>query len=166
MPSAFGPLSVIGIIRTSFKQAEGTPIQPVYSQGSEGTVEILPEYSAGLSGLEGVERIWLLYWFHACSDTRLRVVPFLDDQERGVFATRAPCRPNRIGLSCVRLKEITGDLLKVVDVDILDQTPLLDIKPYIPDFDAFPKSRCGWFERRAHRKATADDRYRSNEPDA
>jgi tRNA-Thr(GGU) m(6)t(6)A37 methyltransferase TsaA len=115
--------------------------------------------------LEGVQRIWLLYWFHACSESRLRVVPFLDDQERGVFATRAPCRPNPIGLSCVRLKQVSKDSLRIADVDILDGTPLLDIKPYIPQFDAFPRSRSGWFEARTRKETTADNRFRSTEPD-
>jgi tRNA-Thr(GGU) m(6)t(6)A37 methyltransferase TsaA len=133
----FFRLTPIGVIRTPFREAAGTPIQPRQAKGVKGTVEVLERFQEGLKDLEGFERIWLLYWFHRAAPARLRVVPYLDRQQRGLFATRAPCRPNPIGMSCVRLLQVKGSLLTVAGVDILDGTPLLDIKPYVPEFDGF-----------------------------
>jgi len=143
-----------------FKDPVGTPIQPVFAHGAEGTVEVFPAHADGLHDLDGFERIWLLYWFDRAPAARLRVVPFRDEVERGLFATRAPCRPNPMGLSCVRLLRIEHTLLTVVGVDILDGTPVLDIKPYVPEFDAFPQSRAGWLENRAAGRVLADHRFR------
>ena len=140
-------LQPIGLIRTPHRQAEGTPIQPRWAAGIEGTVEVFPEFAPGLRDLDGFDRIWLLYWFDRAREAQLEVVPCLDTQTHGVFATRAPSRPNPIGLSCVRLLAVEGSRLRVAELDMLDGTPLLDIKPYAPDCDVFPVERIGWFAR-------------------
>jgi len=136
----------IGIIHSALKKKEETPIQPVYARGIKGSVEIFDEYTDGLHDLEGFSHIYLLYHFHKAGDVRLVVRPFVDDMPRGVFATRAPCRPNPIGVSLVRLNQIRGDILDIEDIDVLDGTPLLDIKPYISRFDSRDSVRCGWQE--------------------
>ena len=137
-------LHPIGVIHGPHLQAEETPIQPVYAQGIRGRAEILPEYMDGLRDLEGFSHVYLLYWFHKAAAPRLIVKPFLDDATHGVFATRAPCRPNPIGLSVVRLLKCEANVLHLEDVDILDGTPLLDIKPYVTRFDYREGARCGW----------------------
>jgi tRNA (adenine37-N6)-methyltransferase len=150
----------IGIIHSSYKEATGMPIQPVFAEGTESSVEVCPQYAEGLCDLEGFERLWLIYWLHKASSARLRVVPFRDTTERGIFATRAPCRPNAIGLSCVRLLSVSRNVLTIAGVDILDGTPLLDIKPYVPKFDAFTNSRAGWCDQAPPSARThADDRF-------
>ena len=136
----------IGIIHSPHKEAEETPIQPVYARGIEGTAEIFPAYIDGLRDLEGFSHIYLLYHFHKARPAKLIVKPFLEDTPRGVFATRAPCRPNPIGFSVVRLVKIEGHVLRLEDVDVLDGTPLLDIKPYVSRFDHRENVRCGWQE--------------------
>ena len=158
-PSLPSGLVTIGVIHTPFAQPAGTPIQPRYAQDARGKVIIKLEYQAGLADLEGFERIWLIYWMDRASAPRLTVKPFMDTQEHGVFATRSPCRPNPIGLSCVRLIEIKGCELLIAEVDIVDQTPLLDIKPYVPEFDVYDVQRCGWFDRRGVNLTKADDRF-------
>lgn len=160
------PLRVkpIGVIHTPFREAAGAPIQPKAARGSKGTVHILEEYQEALQDLEGFERIWLLYWFHRALPARLRVVPYLDSRERGLFATRAPCRPNPIGMSPVRLLRVDGNALHVADVDMLDGSPLLDIKPYVPEFDCFEVTRCGWLEKAARRPRPADGRFEQSHP--
>jgi tRNA-Thr(GGU) m(6)t(6)A37 methyltransferase TsaA len=132
----------------------------------EGTVEIFPEFSEGLKDLDGFERIWLIYWLDRARSAQLLVRPYLDSVERGVFATRSPCRPNGIGMSPVRLLSIHGNILRVADVDILDGTPLLDIKPYIPAFDHFPVERVGWYAGKLVAGAVADDRFDAPSPGA
>jgi len=159
MPSHTQQLTTIGLVRSPFKEAAGMPIQPPFAEGTEGIVEVFPEYADGLHDLDGFDRIWLLYWFDRAPSPRLRVVPFRDEVQRGLFATRAPCRPNPIGLSCVRLLRIEHNLLTVGGLDILDGTPLLDIKPYVPGFDAFPQSRAGWLENQRAGRVLADDRF-------
>jgi tRNA (adenine37-N6)-methyltransferase len=134
----------IGVIRSPFKQAEGMPIQSSAAQGVAGTVELEPEFAAGLKDLDGFSHILLLYHFHMSKGHSLEVKPFLDDVLRGVFATRAPKRPNPIGISVVRLTGIEGSTLRIEDVDILDGTPLLDIKPHVPEFDCRQAARIGW----------------------
>jgi len=151
-------LTPIGLIHSPHQQAEGTPIQPRYAETVEGTVEVFPEFVPGLRDLEGFERIWLLFWCDRARAARLEVVPYLDTQPRGVFATRAPSRPNPIGLSCVRLLAIEGPLLRVAGLDMLEGTPLLDIKPYVPDWDVFPAERVGWYAQ-ARNPRVADDRF-------
>lgn len=143
-PLAPVTLQPIGVIRSPHRQAEATPIQPVYAQGVKGRAEILPEYADGLRDLEGFSHIFLIYRFHKASAPRLIVKPFLEDVPHGVFATRAPCRPNPIGFSLVRLVRREANVLHLEDVDILDGAPLLDIKPYVTRFDYRENARCGW----------------------
>jgi tRNA-Thr(GGU) m(6)t(6)A37 methyltransferase TsaA len=140
---AFRP---VGVIHTPHTVAEKTPIQPSFAAGTRGTAEILPEYAEGLTDLEGFSHIWLVYAFDRAGEPRLMVKPFLEDVAHGVFATRAPCRPNPLGLSLVRLVRREGCTLHLEDVDILDGTPLLDIKPYVTRFDVREGARCGWQE--------------------
>jgi tRNA (adenine37-N6)-methyltransferase len=137
-------LHPIGILHTPFTDISQTPIQASRSQ-ARGIVEVFPEYVEGLQDLEGFSHIYLLYAFHESSGYSLLVKPFLDDQFRGLFATRYPARPNPIGLSVVRLITRKGNILEVEGVDMLDGTPLLDIKPYVPDFDVRTGTRNGWY---------------------
>lgn len=134
----------IGIIHSPFEGIENVPIQPAAAGGIRGTVEVFADFAAGLKDLQGFSHIILLYHFHCVTQTRLAVVPFLDQEPRGVFATRAPSRPNPIGLSVVRLLGIERNVLYVENVDIVDGTPLLDIKPYVPEFDHHETERTGW----------------------
>jgi tRNA-Thr(GGU) m(6)t(6)A37 methyltransferase TsaA len=153
----------IGVIRSPFKQPRGTPIQPPAAAGIEGTVELNPAYAAGLKDLDGFSHIILIYHFHLSGPYALRVQPFMDDEPHGVFAVRAPTRPNAIGLSVVRLVSVEGNLLRVENVDVVDGTPLLDIKPYVPQFDVphdVPSAgevRTGWLGRNVEKLATARD---------
>ena len=151
----------IGIIHSPFREATGTPIQPRPAEGVEGTVEVFDEFVPGLRDLEGFERIWLLYWFDRArfEECGLVVKPYLDNTEHGVFATRAPARPNPIGMSAVRLLEVRENRLAVQGVDILDRTPLLDIKPYAPQFDCFEVLRSGWLKDHVLGKTVADNRF-------
>jgi tRNA-Thr(GGU) m(6)t(6)A37 methyltransferase TsaA len=152
-------LTPIGIIHSPHQRADGTPVQAALATGVQGTVEVFPEYAAGLRDLEGFERIWLVYWFDRAKPAELVVTPYLDTTPRGLFATRAPCRPNPIGVSPVRLLGITGCILQVDGLDILDNTPLLDIKPYIPKFDAFEAKRMGWCAQGRGSGTVADGRF-------
>lgn len=154
--------SPIGLIRSPFKDIEGMPIQASGARGVRGIVEVNPEFSPGLKDLEGFSHITLIYHFHCSRGYALEVKPFLDNEFHGVFATRAPRRPNSIGLSTVRLLSIENGRLLVEDLDILDGTPLLDIKPYVPEFDARDAERCGWFSGKAGRveNTRADGRFR------
>jgi tRNA-Thr(GGU) m(6)t(6)A37 methyltransferase TsaA len=137
----------IGIIHSPFTDKSQTPIQASRSEAA-GFVEIYPEFAEGLQDLEGFSHIILLYVFHESNEYSLLVKPFLDDQLRGLFATRYPARPNQIGLSVVRLISQIGSVLEVQGVDTLDGTPLLDIKPYVADFDLRTGTRSGWYETR------------------
>jgi tRNA (adenine37-N6)-methyltransferase len=134
----------IGVIRSGHTKPEETPIQSVYAEGCEGRAEILPEFAAGLRDLEGFSHIYLIWHMHKTDRSQLVVKPFLQDVERGVFATRAPCRPNPIGLSIVRLVRREENILHLGLVDVLDGTPLLDIKPYAAKFDHIEATRNGW----------------------
>jgi tRNA (adenine37-N6)-methyltransferase len=138
-------LTSVGLIHSPHHQAEGTPIQPRWAAGIKGTVEVFPEFAPGLRDLDGFDRVWLLYWFDRARAAQLEVVPYLDTKSHGIFATRAPSRPNAIGISCVRILAVEGTTLRVADLDVLDGTPLLDIKPFIPDYDVFPVERVGWY---------------------
>lgn len=138
----------IGIIHSPFVEKEQTPIQASRSQAI-GFVEVFPEFKDGLKDVEGLSHIYLLYVFHASSGYTLQVKPFLDNQEHGIFTTRFPKRPNPIGLSIVHLISRQDNKLTVEGVDMLDGTPLLDIKPYIPDFDLRTEVRTGWYETRS-----------------
>ena len=137
----------IGVIHSPFSEPEGMPIQPPGAAGIQGTVEVFEDFRKGLKDLDGFSHIILLYFFHRSQGFRLRIVPFMDREPRGLFATRAPKRPNPIGLSVVQLDRIEDGVLHIQNVDILDGTPLLDIKPYVPEFDAQGKVRTGWLEK-------------------
>jgi len=134
----------IGVIHSPFTDQAQTPIQPSRSQAI-GQVEVYPEFAEGLQDVDGFSHLILLYVFHRSSGFTLTVKPFLDDQTRGLFATRYPCRPNPIGLSIVRLTEREGCRLTIQGVDVLDGTPVLDIKPYVPEFDAMDGVLIGWY---------------------
>jgi len=151
----------IGIIHTPFVTMEGMPIQPRGALGVPGTVDVFPEFHPALADLDGFSHVILLYHLHRVSTMRLRVIPFLDTVERGVFATRAPVRPNPIGLSVVRLRSVSAGTLEVENVDILDGTPVLDIKPYVPDFDCFDVDSIGWYASiaRGLQESRSDDRF-------
>ncbi len=153
----------IGIIRTPFLDTEGMPIQATAAVGVRGRIEIDAEFVEGLADLDGFSHLILVYHLHRVSAARLTVTPFLDDRPHGIFATRSPARPNPIGLSTVRLVAITGSTLEVEDVDMVDGTPLLDIKPYVPAFDERDEVRVGWFTDRLGGLpgARADDRFRA-----
>jgi tRNA-Thr(GGU) m(6)t(6)A37 methyltransferase TsaA len=139
----------IGIIRTPFKSRTGTPIQPIGGKGVKAEVEIFPEFIEGLADLNEFSHIILLYHFHLSSSYQLKVKPFLDHAVHGVFATRAPARPNSIGISIVHLLKIDHQMLYVEDTDIIDQTPLLDIKPFVPEFDLREAQSIGWLENKS-----------------
>ena len=155
-------ISPIGVVHSSLTQADGAPIQPVFAKISEGVVEIYEPYRQGLKDLEGFERIWLLYWFHKARVPSLIVKPFLDNTQRGLFATRAPARPNPIGLSSVRLLSIEAGSIRVAELDILDGTPLLDIKPYVSKFDCYEVKRNGWIDNVPDKQGIADERFCDN----
>jgi tRNA (adenine37-N6)-methyltransferase len=142
-------LHPIGVIHSPFTEKETTPIQSVRSQAI-GWVEVYPEFADGLKDIEELSHIHLLYLFHQSSGYKLHVKPFLDDREHGIFATRYPYRPNQIGLSTVRLLSRQENRLTIAGVDVLDLTPLLDIKPYVPDFDIRTEDvRTGWYGTRS-----------------
>jgi tRNA-Thr(GGU) m(6)t(6)A37 methyltransferase TsaA len=157
-PVTFRP---IGVIRTPFTESEGMPIQATAAIGVAGRIDLDPDLVEGLEGLDGFSHLTLLYHLHLVSEPRLTVMPFLDNQPHGIFATRSPARPNPIGVSTVRLIAIAGSSLTIEDVDMVDGTPLLDIKPYVPAFDQRDGVRIGWFEGRleALQQARADDRF-------
>ncbi len=151
----------IGVIHSPFKGVHGMPIQPTGAMGIAGTIEIEPEYCGGLKDIEGFSHIVLIYHFHLSDGYSLLVRPFMDDSLRGVFSTRAPRRPNPVGISIVRLVKIEGSTLHIENVDIVDGTPLLDIKPYVPEFDAQKNVRIGWLSDKTHKASEikADRRF-------
>lgn len=143
-------LKAIGVLHTPFTEKNVTPIQSSRSEAA-GTVEVFPEYLEGLEGVEEFSRVYLLYAFHRSEqEVSLKVRPFLDDRLHGIFATRYPIRPNPLGLSVVRIIARQGNLLSFNGADMLDGTPLLDIKPYVPEFDIFPAEKIGWYKTRKH----------------
>ena len=152
----------IGVICTPHSDTAGMPIQPAAAAGIKGRVEVFEEFRDGLKDLNGFSHIILLYHFHQSLGFKLHVMPFMDVHLRGLFATRAPKRPNAIGLSVVRLNTIEGGTLDVENVDMLDGTPLLDIKPYVPAFDAPANVRVGWLKdaRKRIAEKKSDDRFR------
>lgn len=151
----------IGVIHSPFNNIQGMPIQPAGAKGIAGTVEIEQEYCDGLKDIEGFSHIILLYHFHLSKGYSLEVRPFLDDKLHGVFATRAPNRPNPIGISVVKLVRVQHCTLHIEDVDILDGTPLLDIKPFVPEFDVVKAERIGWLSQNLAKmyEAKADKRF-------
>lgn len=151
----------IGIIYSPFKENKGTPIQAAASGNTPGFINIFPEYKEGLKDLEGFTHIILLYHFHLSGNFSLQVKPYLDNQKRGLFSTRAPSRPNPIGLSTVKLIKIENTKLYIQNLDIVDRTPLLDIKPYVPEFDERVVYKIGWLENHVHKlyKTKDDNRF-------
>ena len=152
----------IGLVHSPFKKPRNMPIQPVGAKGVKGTVTIYPEFQDGLQDLDGFSHIILIFHFHLSENYSLKVKPFLEDKIRGVFATRAPRRPNQSGLSIVRLEKIENNILFITNVDIVDGTPLLDIKPFVPKFDCFDiddKVKYGWLKNRVEKS----DKHRSDE---
>ncbi len=156
-------LTPIGVIRSPHQTAAGTPIQPTYAGQFEGQVVVNEKYESALDDIEGFERIWLIYLLDRAGAFKPKIVPYRDVIEHGLFATRSPCRPNPIGLSVVDLVAREGNILRIKGIDVLDGTPLLDIKPYVPEFDAHPVSRAGWLDERRSERTEADDRFHDTE---
>jgi tRNA-Thr(GGU) m(6)t(6)A37 methyltransferase TsaA len=152
----------IGILHSPFKNLENMPIQPGGAAGKPGTAEIYARYVPGLKDLDGFSHIYLLYHLHKARSANLLVTPFLDAEVRGIFATRAPSRPNPIGLSLVRISSIRGNLIHIKSLDVLDGTPLLDIKPYVPAFENGRPVRIGWLRQatRRLRSRRSDGRFK------
>jgi len=162
-PVTFTP---IGVVRTPFAEHEGMPIQTVAAQGVAGHIELDPAYEDALADLDGFTHLHLITYLHRTGGVSLRVTPYLDTVRRGVFATRSPKRPNPIGLSIVRLVRIEGAVIHIEEVDLLDGTPVLDIKPYVPPFDDRADARYGWFEQRAQNVHSVRADARFEEPEA
>ncbi len=147
----------IGVIHSPFKEPKETPIQSAAAKGINGSVEVFPEFVKGLKDLGSFSYIILFYHFHLSKKTSLEVMPYMDTKTHGVFSTRAPSRPNHIGISTVRLTSIKGNILHVKDVDIVDGTPLLDIKPYVPEFDIRQDVTTGWLEKNINKLPDTKD---------
>jgi tRNA-Thr(GGU) m(6)t(6)A37 methyltransferase TsaA len=147
----------IGIIHSPFKQPKGVPIQPTAAKGIKGEVEVFKEYADGLKNLEGFSHIILIYHFHLSEYSGLSVKPYMDTESHGVFATRAPSRPNSIGLSIVTLDKIEDNILFVRDIDIVEGTPLVDIKPFVPQFDIREVDRIGWLDKNIKKLRNSKD---------
>jgi tRNA-Thr(GGU) m(6)t(6)A37 methyltransferase TsaA len=142
-------VSPIGVVHSPFRSHDDIPRQPAFADDRAiGTVTVFAPYAAALADLEGFERIWLVCWLDRAREARMRVMPYLETRERGLFATRSPNRPNPIGISPVHLLRREDAVLHVGHLDLLDGTPVLDIKPYVPQIDAFPDSRRGWIRDR------------------
>lgn len=156
-------LHPIGVLRTPFHVLAEMPIQPTSALSALGRAEIFPQFSPGLQDLAGFSHLILLYHLHRADREQLQVTPFLDSVPRGVFATRAPTRPNHLGLSVVELKRIEGTTLHLDSLDMLDGTPLIDIKPYVPAFDEPQEVRIGWLEYALGRveNVRSDERFSS-----
>ncbi len=152
----------IGTVHSPFRDIAGMPIQPAAAEGIGGRIELLPEYREGLKDVDGFSHIIVIYHLHEAAGAALTVTPFLDSRPRGVFATRAPTRPNPIGVSVLKLLRVEGPILHVENLDILDGTPVLDVKPYVPEFDHPERIRIGWLEeaRERVRSKRSDDRFR------
>ena len=152
----------IGIIKTSHKTVDGIPIQSSGAKGFKGSVVIKQKFIEGLEDLDGFSHIYLVYHFHKSKNYILKPTPFLDNKARGIFSTRAPHRPNPIGISVVKLISIQDNVLEIENVDILDGTPLLDIKPYIPEFDIFEIEKAGWIKNKGGDidEIKSDDRFK------
>jgi len=153
----------IGIIHSPFKESKGTPIQPPAAKGIDGTVEVFAKYAEGLNDIEGFSHVILVYHFHLSKKSSLKAKPYMDNKVHGVFAMRGPSRPNPIGISIVRLVRIEENILHIQDVDIIDGTPLLDIKPYVPEFDRREAERIGWLEENVNKLSKSRDDGRFTE---
>ena len=137
----------IGIIHTPYKEPKGIPIQGKFDKNAEGQIEIFPEYIQGLKDIEGFSHLILIYYFNKAGEEKLVGKPFLEDEPHGIFAIRSPMRPNHIGFSIVKLKKVEENKITFSEVDILDNTPLLDIKPYVSHFDARENVKNGWLDK-------------------
>ena len=153
----------IGVIHSPYKEPKGTPIQPVGAEGIHGAVEVFPEYAKGLKDIDGFSHIILIYHFHLSKGISLEAKPFMDNETHGVFAMRGSSRPNPIGISVVRLVKVEDNVLHIQDVDIVDGTPLLDIKPYVPEFDIREVEKIGWLEKNIDKLSTSKDDGRFTE---
>ncbi|RJO65738.1 MAG: tRNA (N6-threonylcarbamoyladenosine(37)-N6)-methyltransferase TrmO [Candidatus Omnitrophota bacterium] len=140
-------LKPLGIIRTPYKEPKGIPIQGRFARGIKGIIHLYPEYRVGLKDIEGFSHLILIYYFNRSKEEKLIGKPFLEDKEHGIFAIRSPHRPNHIGFSIVKLEKVKGSTIIFSEVDILDNTPLLDIKPYVAYFDSRKKAKNGWLDR-------------------
>ena len=152
----------IGILHTPFKTKEGIPIQGVFDPDARGRAEVFKEYEPGLQDIEGFSHLILIYVFHRSTGYDLVCRPYMEDQVRGLFAIRAPRRPNPIGFSVVRQERREGNVLYLAEMDVMDGTPLLDIKPFVPRFDHREGARVGWMEERfkkGHLRKVSDDRF-------
>ena len=151
----------IGFIKTPYKNKEGMPIQPTGAQGVKGTIEIEAEYTEGLKDLDGFSHIILIYHFHLSKTYELSIKPFMDDNLHGIFSTRAPKRPNPIGLTVVKLVEIKDNLVHIENIDVIDGTPLIDIKPFIPDVDSPDVQKLGWLQGKSDKMGVkkSDNRF-------
>jgi len=147
----------IGLIHSPFIRPRGTPIQPAGAEGIDGTVEVFPQYAGGLKDLEGFSHLILVYHFHLSKPPSLVVRPYMDSEAHGVFAMRVPSRPNPIGISVVRLTKVKENVLYIQDMDIVDGTPLLDIKPYVPEFDTRRVTKKGWLSEKVGGLSTSRD---------
>jgi tRNA (adenine37-N6)-methyltransferase len=156
-PVTYAP---IGVVRSRFTERQGMPLQSVAAADVHGQIELLEEYAPGLRDIEGFSHLYVICHLHRSVPGKLEVVPYLDDTVRGVFATRSPRHPNPIGISVMRLLAVEGATLQVSGVDMLDGTPVLDLKPYVPAFDAFEAERTGWLEQGARKvhEVRADER--------
>lgn len=151
----------IGVVHSPFTSLKQMPIQPSCDHSTKGTIEVFDQYVKGLQDLDGFSHIILLYHLHKSRSFNLTVTPFLDSKPRGLFATRAPSRPNPIGISVLPLLRVDGNLLFVDKLDVLDGTPVLDIKPYVPEFDQQSEVRLGWLEhvKEKFQSQQSDDRF-------
>jgi tRNA-Thr(GGU) m(6)t(6)A37 methyltransferase TsaA len=155
-------LNVLGTIKTPWKTPENMPIQPTGAKGFKGTVELYPEYVEGLEDIEGFSHIILIYQLHLVSKPQLKVVPFMDTKPKGIFATRSPKRPNKIGISIVEIEKVEGNIIHVLDVDMITNSPLLDIKPFFEDFDNRVGTKKGWLTNKTNLNKTnfkSDSRF-------
>lgn len=149
----------VGVLYTPFHEPSGMPIQPSGQYAAQGHAEIFSEFAAGLKDLDGFSHVILIYVFHRQNKKSLTVMPFLDDAEHGIFATRAPSRPNPIGISVVPLVKVVGNVLILDQLDMLDGTPLLDVKPFVPDFDAYENVKTGWLANKKAYGKNSDGRF-------
>lgn len=157
-PVTFTP---VGVVHSPHMELYGMPVQPPSAAGIAGEIEIFPEFAEGLLDIEGFSRIMVFYHLHRSAGPLLSAIPFLDTVPHGVFASRIPRRPNPLGFSVVRLLSRDRNILKIADVDILDGTPVLDIKPYVPEFDSYPNESSGWFAGKLDDMSSkrSDDRF-------
>lgn len=140
-------LKPIGVIHTPYKEPKGMPIQGGFEKNVAGQIEIFPEYQEGLKDIEGFSHLILIYYFDRAKEGKLIGKPFLEDEPHGIFAIRSPHRPNHIGFSIVKLENVKGSIVTFSEVDILDGTPLLDIKPYVSHFDSRESVKNGWLDK-------------------